>query len=159
MHRIALAALFVFAGWLVVAPSPVSAKPDAADDVLAAEHARADAITHQDLTTLEKFLGDDLVYCHATARVDSKSSFLQALHGQMRYIKVESQDAKVRVFGNTAVINGNYTVQTAAPDGTPHAPDQSFVTMIYAKRDGHWVLINYQATRHAPAPAVAPAAQ
>lgn len=157
MRYTGLAALLVAAGWLSVIASPVAAKPDAAEDVLAAEHARAEAIIHKDFATLEKYLGDDLTYCHASAHVDDRASFLKTVKsGELNYLKVESKDPKVRVFGNTAVITGQFLVQTSGADGKPRDPDHSFVTMIYAKRDGRWQLINYQATRPVPAPAVKP---
>lgn len=155
MRRPVIAALLIVLGWLVVSSSSFAAGSDAGEAVLAAEHARTEDITHQDYDTLVKYLGDDLVYCHASAHVDNKESFLKALRaGQLKYLKVESDDAKVRVSGNLAVINGHFIVQTEAPDGKPRNPDHSWVTMVYAKRDGQWVLISYQATHPATAPAV-----
>jgi len=159
MRRTILAALLILAGWILVAASPISAASDASQDVLAAEHARAEAITHQDYDKLDKFLGEDLTYCHASAHVDNKASFLKALRaGELKYLKVESDDAKVRISGDFGVINGHFIVQTEAPDGKPREPDHSWVTMVYAKRAGRWVLISYQATHPVAAPAVTPVA-
>jgi ketosteroid isomerase-like protein len=159
MRRTSVATLLILLGWVLAVASPAKAGPDAGEDVLAAEHARTEAVTHQDYDKLDKFLGDDLVYCHASAHVDNKASFLKALRaGELKYLKVESDDAKARVSGNLAVINGHFIVQTEAPDGKPRTPDHSWVTMVYAKRDGHWVLISYQATHPAIAPSVSPAA-
>jgi uncharacterized protein (TIGR02246 family) len=159
MRRPVLAALLCFAVCLVAFVLPATAKADAGAEVLAAEHARAEAITHQDYDKLDKFLGEDLYYCHASAHVDNKASLLKALRaGELKYLKVESDDAKVRVSGDLAVINGHFIVQTEAPDGKPRMPDHSWVTMVYAKRDGRWVLISYQATHPAAAPAITPVA-
>jgi hypothetical protein len=158
MRRTVLVAMLVLSGWLAVAVLPVAAGPDAGEEVLAAEHARAEAIIHQDYDKLDKFLGDDLFYCHASALVDNKASFMKSLRsGEQKYLRVDSDDAKARVSGNLGVINGHYIVQTAGPDGKPRTPDHSWVTMVYAKRDGRWVLISYQATHPATAPVANPA--
>ena len=59
MRRTALAALLVFAGWLFVAASLVTAGSDAGEEVLAAQHAVAEAITHQDYDKLDKLLSQE----------------------------------------------------------------------------------------------------
>jgi ketosteroid isomerase-like protein len=154
MRRTALLSLLVV-GWLGLATSSVATGSDASGDVLAAQHMVADAITHQDYDKLDKLLGEDLLYCHASARVDTKASFLKALRaGELKYLKVESDDARARVSGDLGIINGHFLVQTEAPDGKPRTPDHSWVTMVYAKRDGRWLLISYQAT-HAPVNSIA----
>jgi uncharacterized protein (TIGR02246 family) len=157
MRRTALLLLLV-GGWLGLATSSVAVGSDASADVLAAQRMVAEAITHQDYDKLDKLLGDDLLYCHASAHVDTKSGFLKALRaGELKYLKVESDDAKARVSGDLGIINGHFIVQTEAPDGKPRMPDHSWVTMVYAKRDGRWVLISYQATHPPATPIAAPA--
>jgi hypothetical protein len=156
MRRTALIALMVVSGWMIAAISPAAARPDGSEELLAAEHAQVDAITHQDYDQLDKLLGDDLFYCHASAHVDNKESFMKSLRdGEIKYLRVDSDDAKARVTGDIGIINGHFLVQTAGRDGKPRMPDHSWVTMIYAKRDGRWLLISYQATH--PAAAAAPA--
>ena len=118
-------------------------------EVWAAENARIDALMKQDYDALEKILADDLLYCHASGRVDSKAAFMQTLrNGQTRYIRMEKKNATIRSSSEMAVINGSYWVQTKGPSGSPERPvEDAVLTLIYAKRNGQWQIISYQSTR------------
>jgi ketosteroid isomerase-like protein len=151
MRRAALgAALFCLV--LVWSTAVAKAKPASAEDqVLAADQARADALTHQDYDALDKILADDMTYCHATGRVDPKSAFMDTLRsGRSTYVKFDRKDAHARVSGKMAVINGEYIVQTKGPTGPLHDVEDLMVTAVYEMRDGRWQLISSQSTRKTP---------
>jgi hypothetical protein len=78
---------------LVLGASMVQAAPvqpptgDAAKQVLAAEQARTAALEHSDVATLERIMADEVTYIHASGKVDTKESYLDAIRsGQLRYI-------------------------------------------------------------------------
>ena len=49
------------------------------DDITVLEDRRIEAMTKGDVHVLEEILGDDLIYTHTTARIDTKSSFIEAI--------------------------------------------------------------------------------
>ena len=46
------------------------------DEILALENRRIEAMLKGDVQALEEILADDLVYTHTTARLDTKTSFI-----------------------------------------------------------------------------------
>jgi ketosteroid isomerase-like protein len=160
MRRLALAVAVLCMG-TVWAAGVAQARPASMEDqVLAADQARADALTHQNYDALDKILADDMTYCHATGRVDPKSAFMDSLRsGRNTYVKFDRKDAHARVSGKMAVINAEYMVQTKGPTGPLHDMEDLMVTAVYEMRDGRWQLISSQSTRKVPpaAPAAEPA--
>ncbi len=81
-----LLTLMLGAGMIQAAPVPTSTS-DAAKQVLAAEHARTTALEHSDVATLERIMAEDVTYIHASGKVDTKKSYLDAIRsGQLHYI-------------------------------------------------------------------------
>src|SRR5580658_5751090 len=81
---------------------PVTVDPG--KQVLETEHART--------TALERIMADDVTYIHASGKVDTKKSYLDAIRsGQLHYISWRPRSLHVRVLGNCAVIDGEYAVR------------------------------------------------
>jgi hypothetical protein len=138
---------------LVLALYPVhfawaqGANPAAA--VRAAEEARVAALDRSDVAALDRLLAADLTYVHASGKVDTKSSLLDAIRsGQLHYISWQPTKLDVRVEGTTAILNGEYAVyvqdKRVQPD--PFHVNVFFLT-VYALRNGHWQQIAWQTTR------------
>jgi ketosteroid isomerase-like protein len=121
----------------------------AAAEVLAAENARTAALLHKDLAALDKLFADDLTYVHASGRVDTKASFMEALRtDQLHYISWEAKEMHVRVLGDSAVLNGEYHVRVINRQAQPDPLDMNvFILAVYARRDGHWQQITWQSTK------------
>lgn len=75
------------------------------DEVLAAQARKFAAKVARDLTTLDALLADDLVYIHASGKVDDKMAFLEAV-GSRGYLGFAKKQAEARVFGDVAVVTG-----------------------------------------------------
>lgn len=121
----------------------------AADEVLAAENARADALVRADYDAVERLLADDLTYTHSTAALDTKAAFLESLRsGRLRYQQIQHEDPKVRVYGDIAIINS--TVRILAVNRGQENRNHLRVTIVYAKRDGRWQMVAWQSTRMPP---------
>ena len=61
--------------------------------VRAAELARFKAQTTGDLKALDALLGDELVYTHSSAAVDSKASYVESMRsGALKYQTIEPRD-------------------------------------------------------------------
>ncbi len=77
--------------------------------VLQAEKDRFAAMIKGDRPALEKLLADDLTYTHSSALFESKEQFIKSVtSGTIDYVSIvpSESDWKVRVNGNTAIVNG-----------------------------------------------------
>ena len=112
------------------------------DEIIALENRRIEAMIKGDIQALEEILADDLIYTHTTARLDTKTSFIEAISsGRSNYRSVEREDVKVRQFGDTAVVTGHAKF---------HVGDNKFEARfldVYAKRDGVWQMVAWQSTK------------
>ncbi len=134
-----LAALVTFVG-MAHAQSPAAA------EVEAAERRRFELMTSRDYKGLAGVLADDLVYTHSSAAVDDKAAYLESLtSGRVTYKTIAPRDLKVRVYGDTAIING-------VADMTVDANGEALVntlrfTDVWVKRSGTWQMVAWQSTR------------
>ena len=140
---------------LVLGASMVQAAPvqpptgDAAKQVLAAEQARTAALEHSDVATLERIMADEVTYIHASGKVDTKESYLDAIRsGQLRYISWRPMNLHVRLLGSGAVIDGEYAVKVtdSRVQRTPFDIN-IFILTVYERRNGQWKQIAWQSTR------------
>jgi hypothetical protein len=139
------------AGVLEVASVHLRAEEkDAQTEVLAAEKARTAALEGADVPALEKLLGDDLTYVHASGRTDTKQSYLTSIQsGDLHYISWKEKALHVRTMGETAgVIDGEYLVQVLDRRVKPDPFDVNiFFLGVYAHRNGRWQLMAWESTR------------
>ena len=117
-------------------------------EVLQAEKDRFAAMVKADRAALEKILADDLTYTHSNALFESKEQFIKSVTGgTIDYVSVvpSEPDWKVRVNGNTAIVNG-----VAAVNVIDHGKDLKIklrYTTVHTNRGGTWQLQAWQSTR------------
>jgi uncharacterized protein (TIGR02246 family) len=128
------------------APATFADAAKAADMVKELDAKRFAATTKGDLETLASLLADDLVYVHSSTTVDGKTTYIDALRtGKTKYESIEPTDVKVRVYGNTAIVNG-----TAKLSVTTNGQTNSFslrYTDVWVMRDSKWQMVTWQSTR------------
>ncbi|MBL7806815.1 MAG: nuclear transport factor 2 family protein [Saprospiraceae bacterium] len=114
--------------------------------VLDAELQRFNAMVHMDTTRLSPMLSADLIYVHSNALVESKTDHLQAIASQkLIYLSMNREKASVRLYGKTALVNG-----TVAVKGVLNGNDfaiRLLYSAIYRRKQGDWLLLNWQSTR------------
>ncbi|MEP7274483.1 MAG: nuclear transport factor 2 family protein [Acidobacteriota bacterium] len=116
------------------------------EEVLKLDARRFAAMARNDLAELGRILADDLVYTHSTGNVENKKEFLAGLEsGNLRYLSIESDENKVRVYGDTAIINGRARVRLSAR-GQEQAFTLRFID-VYVKRNGNWQMVAWQSSR------------
>lgn len=116
------------------------------DDVKAAEHTWLDGITKNDFPKLEKVLAEDLFYLHSTGVADTKASYIGSLKsGKQRYSSGKINDLKLRVYGNTAVINGDANFEFVT-DGKPGKAHLKY-THVFVKGGKGWQLVSHQSLK------------
>lgn len=137
----------VIAILLAVAPLASAQTGKAEQQVLQAEKDRFAAMVKGDRAALEKLLSDDLTYTHSTALLETKEQFIKSVtSGNIDYVSIvpSESDWKVRVNGNTAVVNG-----VAAVNVVDTGKDRKIrirFTTVQANRGGAWQLLAWQST-------------
>ena len=117
-----------------------------AEAVKAAELRRFEVMTTRDYKALETLLADDLVYTHSSASVDTKASYLESLtSGRVTYKTIAPRDVKVRIYGTTAIVNGE-AAMTVDSNGQALVNTLRF-TDVWVKRDNRWQMVAWQSTR------------
>lgn len=117
--------------------------------IIALDNERADAQVRGDYATLDRVLGDDLTYVHASGLVQGKADFIADLKsGKRTYTSIKTTDVNVRLLKEIAVVTARSEIHVVH-EGKEN--DLSIrVTEVYALRKAHWQLIAYQSTRVTP---------
>ena len=140
---VAAAALPGFAG--ACEPGQVVAEVGGAD----AE--RYKAMENRDFATLSRYLGDDLVYTHSSAVVDSKDSYIESQRsGKVVYKQTRRSDLRVQPHGCTAIMTGRGDFSVVV-DGTDIDVQLRF-TNVWVKNLEGWQMVAWEATRIPPKP-------
>lgn len=107
---------------------------------------RMQAMAAKDFATLETVLGDDLIYTHSSARMDTKQSIVANMKsGATVYKSVEPSEVKAQDLGDTVVLTGIAKIKVES-NGKPNAFGVRF-TDVYAKRNGRWQMVAWQSTK------------
>jgi ketosteroid isomerase-like protein len=151
MKRFAIV-LCLAMGPIAVACAAAQRSGDAASRVLAAEKARVDALDWSDLAALTKIMADDVTYVHASGRVDTKTSYLDAIRsGQLHYFSwrpMAPLQVRVLAGGNTAVLNGEYEIRVTDSRMQKAPFDVKVIVLsVYEHRGGRWQQVAWQSTR------------
>ena len=137
----------VLAVMLALSPVMSAQSGKAEQQVLQAEKDRFAAMVKGDRSALEKLLADDLTYTHSTALLETKEQFIKSVtSGNIDYVSIVPSEAdwKVRINGNTAVVNG-----VAAVNVVDTGKDRKIrirFTTVQANRGGAWQLLAWQST-------------
>ena len=114
--------------------------------IIGLDRKRMEAMAKKDVATLNALLADDLVYCHSSARLDTKQSLIGAMEtGATVYTAVEPSDVKAQDLGDAVVLTGVAQIKVTS-NGTPNAFGVRF-TDVYANRGGRWQMVTWQSTR------------
>jgi ketosteroid isomerase-like protein len=144
-----LLAAVLAGGTVVAARVAFAGGGDEKQQVMAVEQARVAALDGSDVPALERIMADDVTYVHASGKVDTKTSYLDAIRsGKLHYISWAPKNLQVRVEGNAAVINGEYSVRVTDARVQPDPFNiDIFILEMYARRAGRWQQIAWQSTR------------
>jgi ketosteroid isomerase-like protein len=149
MKRLGVSFVFVLGLYAVMAAQLSSETSRAGKEVMAIEEARTSALDRSDVAALERIMADDVTYIHASGKVDTKASYLDAIRsGKLHYISWRPKSLQVRMLGSAAVINGEYAVRVRDSRVQTEPFDiDIFILTVYAQRDGRWQQIAWQSTR------------
>ena len=115
------------------------------ETVLDLDRIRRDAMTKADVDTLGDLFADDMVWIHATARVDTKAGLLDAIgSGSTKYLSIDVSDETVRDFGDVVLVGG-VAAMTAEIKGETRDLRNRF-TIVWSRRGDAWQVVNWQST-------------
>jgi uncharacterized protein (TIGR02246 family) len=107
------------------------------------------AILKQDVAALERLFAEDFVVTKMGGKLSNKAQEIaDAKSGDTKIEVGRSEDVKVRLYGNTAIVNGRWIEKSNTKgklfDGT------HLYTTVYVKRDGKWQIVSDQVTPVTP---------
>ena len=104
-----------------------------------------------DVATFDKLLADDYIAISIFGGTATKADVLESFKsGKLKYDALEFSDMKVRVYGDTALVNS--TANVKGHFGDTDISGQWRVVRVLVKRKGQWQSVSFQATRVAQLP-------
>ena len=119
-------------------------------ELVAVGDAWADAIVSNDADRIAGFMADDWVIVSDTG-ISVREDFLAVVRsGDLTHAAMDrASDARVRVYGDTAVLTGRVT-NTAHHLGRRFDADE-WTTDVFVRRDGRWLCVLSHITTASPA--------
>ena len=115
------------------------------------EDRRFQAMIDGDFETLEKLLGEGLIYTHSTAQSDTRAEYLALCKkGVFKYRRIERPIENIQVYGDTVVVTGQTKID-AIINGQPKLLNSRY-TDVWIKGAKGWQMVVWQSTP-IPAPA------
>ncbi len=131
------------------AQSTASPTSDARQEIKALQGQLVQAILKGDTSVMEKYYADDYVAIHGDGKMTTKAEEIANFKsGETKYESITVREAKIRMYGNTAVVNALATIKTVV-NGKPYTGDVRN-TRVWVKQNDAWTLVVFQATRVLP---------
>jgi hypothetical protein len=116
--------------------------------VMDLDRQRMAAMGSADTATLEKLIGDDLIYVHSSARLDTKASLIGAMKsGTTVYSSVEPSNVVAQDLGSAVVLTGEAAIKVTS-NGNAMSFRVRFAD-VWAHRNGTWQMVTWQSTKMA----------
>jgi ketosteroid isomerase-like protein len=116
------------------------------DKVIALDKQRMDAMAKKDIATLNKLIGDDLIYTHSSARLDTKASLIGNMEtGKTVYSAVVPSDVKAQDCGDTVVLTGVARISVHSGGNAMNFGVR--FTDVWANKGGQWQMVTWQSTK------------
>lgn len=125
---------------------------DTVKEVAAAEAAFHQAALAADVKKLESFLDDTFIWTHSTGEQMTRQQLLDELaSGRLKYSKLETNNVKVSVYGDTGVVRGvsprqrsRFPGDNGSGDATPFT---AFYTLTFVNKGGVWKAVAMHTSR------------
>ena len=146
MNRLLVACALLMLSLPSTARADQAGGSKAESEIRQLENRRIQAMLKVDTEALNRLLADDLTYTHSSGQVDTKSQLIDSLKsGERKYLMIEPQDVKVRLYGAAAIVTGRAKLKTVSKGQESNFQVQ--FTDVYAKRKGRWQMVAWQSSR------------
>ncbi len=122
--------------------------PEDHASLVAAHHARLQALLDGDLDALSQVVGEDLLFISAFG--DTKTwpeVVISITSGALKMKLMESEDISTRIYGDVGILT--FKAHTISEDGGESVETRTLSVTVYVKRDGGWKMVSQQ---HSPLP-------
>lgn len=118
-----------------------------ADEILALEQRRFDAMIAGDAGALEALLHRDLRYTHSSGAVDTKESYVRGVREKLwDYRSIKTSNEAVSLYGDTAIVHCRLQIDLLVRDA-PRQVDSLALT-VWVKDGGRWQAVAVHSTAH-----------
>jgi len=120
--------------------------PEDHDSLVAAHHARVQALLDSDLSALSKVVGEDLVFISAFGQTMVWPDVVNSIQsGSLKMLRMGSVDIKTRIYGDVGLLT--YKADTASLHDGEKIETSTLSVTVYIKRDDGWQMVSQQ---HSP---------
>ena len=119
---------------------------EAEKELLKLEKAFAEAIVKNDLEGIGRLVTDDWIIIDPNGEIVGRARFFEVIKsGALTHEMMESEDFRVRVYGDSAVVTG--VTRTKGKFMGEEFSTQERATDVFVKRDGRWQCVLTHLTR------------
>jgi ketosteroid isomerase-like protein len=119
---------------------------EAEEELLKLEEAFAEAIVKNDLEGIGRLVADDWIIIDPNGEIVDRTRFFEVIKsGALTHEVMESDDFRVRVYGDSAVVTG--ITRTKGKFMGLEFSTQERATDVFVKRDGRWQCVLTHLTR------------
>jgi ketosteroid isomerase-like protein len=119
---------------------------EAEEELLKLEEAFAEAIVRNDLEGIGRLVADDWIIIDPNGEIVDRARFFNVIKsGALTHHMMESEDFRVRVYGDSAVVTG--VTCTKGKFMGQEFSTQERATDVFVKRDGRWQCVLTHLTR------------
>jgi ketosteroid isomerase-like protein len=119
---------------------------EAEQELLTLEKAFAEAIVRNDLEGIGRLVTDDWIVIDPNGQIVDRVRFFEVIKsGALTHDMMESEDFRVRVYGDSAVVTG--LTRTKGKFMGQEFSTQERATDVFVKRDGRWQCVLTHLTR------------
>ena len=130
---------------LVVTSAAVYSQPSEESRIEQLERDRQDAFVRGDIEVLDRETAADYTTINGSGKLSTKPQMMESLRqGRTKVLSVKLEDLKARVYGDTAVLTGDYR-DVHVRDGV-QSETHALFTRVFVKSGGRWQAVAYQQT-------------
>lgn len=123
----------------------IDVQASAEEEVTEAFNQLMNAMVEQDEAKLGSLAADDLMWGHTGGELDDKATFVKKMTDpDFRYLKTETRDQTVRLYGDIAIIR-NIMDGDVQIKGDADKRASVLMSTVWHKRDGKWQVVDRQA--------------
>ena len=116
------------------------------EELLKLENAFAEAIVNNDLAGIGRLVADDWIIIDPNGEIVDRTRFFEVIKsGALTHDTMESEDFRVRVYGDSAVVTG--ITRTKGRFMGQEFSTQERATDVFVKRDRRWQCVLTHLTR------------
>ena len=116
------------------------------EEVLSADRERVQALLHNDASALDSIYADELIFTNQYGVVRDKAYWIAtAKAGEFKFDSYTTDDVRVRIYGETAVVTGQFLATGQARGSKLKGLPVRYIC-VYIKREGRLQLAAQQAT-------------